>query len=108
MEPVEPSEPADSNTPADIPLENEPEDTGYQSDDSHNVQDAGSDDEGEDLQENAARFCVVLYTVTVNIVLAIHGQCPAAFYTPQHSCCKLESCTGTFQRLPPKRDVGCI
>lgn len=45
----------DLNTRADIPLENEPEDRGYQSDDSRNVQEAGSDDEGEDLQENAAR-----------------------------------------------------
>lgn len=42
-------------TRADIPLANEREDRGYQSDDSHNVQDAGSDDEGEDLQEDAAR-----------------------------------------------------
>ena len=40
---------------ADIPLPNELQDRGYQSDDSHNVQDAGSDDEGEDLQEDAER-----------------------------------------------------
>lgn len=40
---------------ADIPLQNELEDRGYQTDDSRNVQDAGSEDEGEDLQENAER-----------------------------------------------------
>lgn len=44
-------------TDADIPLPNEPEDRGYQSDDSRNVHDAGSEDEGEDLQENAERCC---------------------------------------------------
>lgn len=42
---------------ADIPLQNELEDRGYQTDDSRNVQDAGSEDEGEDLQENAERCC---------------------------------------------------
>ncbi len=41
---------------ADIPLPNEPDDRDYQSDDSRNIQDAGSDDEGEDLQENAERY----------------------------------------------------
>ncbi|KAL0055666.1 hypothetical protein WJX82_002980 [Trebouxia sp. C0006] len=40
---------------ADIPLPNEPDDRDYQSDDSRNIQDAGSDDEGEDLQEDAER-----------------------------------------------------
>lgn len=42
----------------DIPLANEPEERGYHSDDSRNFQDAedaGSDDEGEDLQDNAER-----------------------------------------------------
>jgi len=40
---------------ADIPLPNEPDDRDYQSDDSRKIQDAGSDDEGEDLQEDAER-----------------------------------------------------
>lgn len=41
---------------ADIPLPNEPDDRDYHSDDSRNIQDAGSDDEGEDLQEDAERY----------------------------------------------------
>ncbi|KAL0036084.1 hypothetical protein WJX79_002039 [Trebouxia sp. C0005] len=40
---------------ADIPLPNEPDDRDYYSDDSRNIRDAGSDDEGEDLQEDAER-----------------------------------------------------
>ena len=46
-----------ANQPA-IPLASEPEEREYHSDDSRNFQDAedaGSDDEGEDLQENAER-----------------------------------------------------
>lgn len=46
-----------SDQDADIPLPNEPDDRDYHSDDSRNVQDAGSDDEGEDLQEDAERYC---------------------------------------------------
>ena len=70
-------QPVEPNTEADIPLDNGPGDRGYQSDDSHDVPDAGSDDEGEDLQEDAARCCLilcltskVLYTVSVKIKVA--------------------------------------
>ena len=44
---------------ADIPFPPEAY-RGYQSDDSHNVQDNGSDDEGEDLEEGAER-CNILH-----------------------------------------------
>ena len=44
---------ADSD--ADIPLPDEGPANDDQSVDSHNIDDLGSDDEGEDLQENAER-----------------------------------------------------
>lgn len=36
-------------------MQHEPDPRDYHSDDSHNIQDEGSDDEGEDLQEGAER-----------------------------------------------------
>ena len=50
--------PVQGDTEADIPLPDEGEPHDSQSNDSHHLEDEGSDAEGEDLQENPER-CIL-------------------------------------------------